>query len=87
MLVYTCERCLKEFTQKSQANNFSKILNHPLYKFINNICRYGNFNNIRILQNFQFCDNYNKIYDTFNITPQEQHFIQTNLLQTHLTLN
>ena len=63
----------------SQANNFSKILNHPLYKFINNICRYGNFNNIRILQNFPFCDNYNKIYDTFNITPQEQHFIQTNL--------
>ena len=58
----------------SQANNFSKILNHPLYKFINNICKYSNFNNIRILQNFPFCDNYNKIYDTFNITPQRTTF-------------
>jgi len=64
---------------KEEACNISKILNHPLYKFINNICRYGNFNNIRILQNFPYSDNYEKIYDTFNITEEEQKCIETNL--------
>jgi methylase of polypeptide subunit release factors len=34
----------------NQAQQFKMILEHPLYVFINNICRWGNFNNIRILQ-------------------------------------
>lgn len=38
-------------------------MNHPMYKFINNICRYGNFNNVRILQNFPYCDD---VYNIFN---------------------
>ena len=52
---------------------------HPMYRFINNICRYGNFNNIRILQNFPKCMNYKKVYETFDITKEEQEFIEKNL--------
>lgn len=64
---------------KDTAENINKILNHPLYKFINNICRYGNFNNIRILQHFPECDNYNNVYKKFKITNTEISFIETNL--------
>jgi adenine-specific DNA-methyltransferase len=64
---------------KEEANNISKVLNHPMYKFINNICRYGNFNNIRILQNFPYCDNYDEVYKKFNITEEEKIFIETNV--------
>ncbi len=46
-------RCENEIV----ARQIKEVLEHPLYKFINNICRYGNFNNIRILQNFPHCDN------------------------------
>ena len=61
------------------ANNISVILNHPMYKFINNICRYGNFNNIRILQNFPECDKYDDVYKKFNITPDEIKLIESNI--------
>tara|TARA_Y200000002_G_scaffold263883_1_gene219142 strand:+ start:1836 stop:3101 length:1266 start_codon:yes stop_codon:yes gene_type:complete len=64
---------------KKQAEKIQKILMHPMYKFINNICRYGNFNNIRILQNFPKCMNYKKVYETFDITKEEQEFIEKNL--------
>lgn len=64
---------------KEHAINLSNVLNHPLYKFINNICRYGNFNNIRILQNFPYCDDYNNVYNIFHITKKEQNFIEINL--------
>lgn len=30
----------------NQAEKYLKILNNPLYHFLNNICRWGNFNNI-----------------------------------------
>jgi hypothetical protein len=33
---------------EEEANKIDLVMNHPMYKFINNICRYGNFNNIRI---------------------------------------
>ena len=52
---------------------------HPMYVFINNICRYGNFNNIRVLQKFPKCLNYDKVYKTFDITKEEQEFIEKNL--------
>lgn len=68
-------RCKDE----EEANNISNVLNHPLYKFINNICRYGNFNNIRVLQNFPFNDNYENVYETFNITEEEKKFIESNV--------
>ena len=64
---------------KKQAEKIQKILMHPMYRFINNICRYGNFNNIRILQHFPKCMNYKKVYETFDITKEEQEFIEKNL--------
>ena len=63
---------------ETEAKNISIVLNHPMYKFINNICRYGNFNNIRILQNFPYCDNYEDVYKKFNITHDEIKFIESN---------
>ena len=41
-------RCKDE----DEARAVAKVLEHPLYEFLNNICRWGNFNNIRILQHF-----------------------------------
>ena len=64
---------------KTDADNISKVLSHPMYKFINNICRYGNFNNIRILQRFPYCNDYNKVYEIFDITKDEQKFIELNI--------
>ena len=63
---------------ENEAKNISSVLNHPMYKFINNICRYGNFNNIRILQNFPYCDNYDEVYEKFNLTKNEITFIKNN---------
>ena len=68
-------RCKNE----NQAKNISKVLNHPMYKFINDICRYGNFNNIRILQAFPFCDKYEDVYKKFCITQEEIKFIEINV--------
>ena len=64
--------------RKENAIKVSNILNHPLYVFINNICRYGNFNNIRIMQNFPWCDDYENVYKKFNITQEEIDFIEAN---------
>lgn len=69
---------------EEQAKKYSQILLHPLYVFINNICRWGNFNNIRILQSFpiptiEYCGNHEKIYDYFNITKEEIEYINANL--------
>jgi hypothetical protein len=65
------------------AEKYKKILEHPLYKFINNICRWGNFNNIRILQHFPKPNidyiNIKQIYDYFNITNDEIKFINDNI--------
>ena len=36
---------------KQQAKNIKRELDSPLYRALNNLTRYGNFNNIRILQN------------------------------------
>lgn len=62
------------------AKRYQQILQHPLYLFINNICRWGNFNNIRILQSFPMPEVENiseeGIYNYFNITQEEKIFIQ-----------
>lgn len=68
-------RCHNE----DEAINIGHVLSHPMYKFINNICRYGNFNNIRILQNFPYCNNYEDVYSQFGITPEEIKFIEDSL--------
>ena len=69
---------------EEQAKKYLHILQHPLYVFINNICRWGNFNNIRILQSFpipniEYSGNHQEIYDYFNITEDEKNFININL--------
>lgn len=58
------------------AKQIEKVLHHPLYIFINNICRFGNFNNIRILQNFPYCSQYDEVFTTFNITDEEKRIIE-----------
>ena len=52
---------------EEQAKLYKSILDHPLYQFINNICRWGNYNCNRILQSFPIPDinNIDKIYDHF----------------------
>ena len=68
---------------EDQAKKYVRILEHPLYVFINNICRWGNFNNIRILQNFpipsvDYSGNHQELYDWFNITHEEMEYICAN---------
>lgn len=62
---------------KKQAEQFKAVLDHPLYVFLNNVCRWGNFNNIRILQRFPYCDQPEKVYKQFGITPEEKSVIET----------
>lgn len=60
---------------KEEAETYKRILEHPLYVFLNNICRWGNFNNIRILQSFPIPQN-DDIYSSFGITNDEIYFIE-----------
>jgi tRNA1(Val) A37 N6-methylase TrmN6 len=69
---------------EDEAKKYLQILHHPLYVFINNICRWGNFNNIRILQGFpipdiEYSGNHAEIYNYFNITEDEINFINKNV--------
>jgi type I restriction-modification system DNA methylase subunit len=66
-----------------EAKRIKKILECPLYVFINNICRYGNFNNIRILQKFPIPKitnvNNTNIYNYFHIINKEIEYITKNI--------
>ena len=67
-------------TNEEQSKKYLQILQHPLYVFINNICRWGNFNNIRILQSFpipmmEYSGNHEEIYNYFKITKEEIKYI------------
>ena len=68
-------------SSEEQAKKYVQILEHPLYVFLNNICRWGNFNNIRILQSFPMPDKYTgnpqDIYDAFHITEEETRMIES----------
>jgi len=72
---------------KNQAELYKNILNHPLYVFLNNICRWGNFNNIRILQKFpkpnltkyNNDDDENIIFKYFKLTNDEIEYIKNNI--------
>jgi SAM-dependent methyltransferase len=71
-------------SNEEQAKKYLEILKHPLYVFINNICRWGNFNNIRILQSFpiptiEYSGNHQELYNYFNITKEEVEYICANL--------
>ncbi len=60
---------------EQEAIQIASVLEHPLYRFINNICRWGNFNNVRILQRFPVPSNNADIYGSFGITAAEQEYI------------
>lgn len=64
---------------QEQAMRYKQILEHPLYVFLNNICRWGNFNNIRILQSFPIPKHNNDIYSSFSISKEEIQHIYENL--------
>ena len=65
-------RCSTE----DEAVRISTYLNHDLYVFFNNICRWGNFNNIRILQRFPKPDDLDvPPYEAFKITKKEREYI------------
>jgi adenine-specific DNA-methyltransferase len=66
-------------SSKEEAEKFVLILQHPLYTFINNICRWGNFNNIRILQRFPIPNTTGCLYEYFKITANEIDFINENI--------
>lgn len=59
------------------AIKYKKILEHPLYEFVNNICRWGNFNCIRILNRMTIPTDENNIYNSFNISEEEIKFIES----------
>jgi ubiquinone/menaquinone biosynthesis C-methylase UbiE len=56
---------------KETAEHIQHLLTHPLYRFLNNICRWGNFNNIRILQKFPIAPHYDQVYTHFGLTEEE----------------
>lgn len=57
---------------QEEASRVAEYLNHDLYVFLNNICRWGNFNNIRILQRFpKPIDLGTPPYEAFQITQNE----------------
>jgi adenine-specific DNA-methyltransferase len=69
---------------EEQATKWVNILQHPLYVFLNNICRWGNFNNIRILQNFpipsiEYSGNWDELFDNFKLTADEKEFIYSHV--------
>ncbi len=71
-------------SDQEQAKKYMQMLQHPLYLFINNICRWGNFNNIRILQEFplayiDYTGEYKEIYNYFNISKDEIDYINNHL--------
>lgn len=56
-------------SDQHEAIKIEKELNNDIYKFINNITRYGNFNNVRILQRLP-------IWGSFSLTEEENKFIK-----------
>jgi adenine-specific DNA-methyltransferase len=71
-------------SSKEEAEKLMEILQHPLYVFINNICRWGNFNNIRILQSFpipniDYSGHHDEIFSFFGISKEEKDYIYDNL--------
>ena len=59
---------------EEEAKKTSEMLMHPLYVFLNNACRYGNFNNIRVLQRFPVCSG--NPFVEFGLTVEEIAFIK-----------
>jgi SAM-dependent methyltransferase len=66
-------RCSTE----KEARDIAENLGHPLYHFLNNACRYGNFNNIRVMQKFPISTG--NVYTGFGITEAEIRCIESHL--------
>lgn len=62
---------------RETADRVAAYLNHDLYVFLNNICRWGNFNSIRILQRFPKpdADLGASPYEAFALTKDECDYI------------
>lgn len=60
---------------ETEAKTCAKILQHPLYVALNNICRWGNFNNVRILQSFPIPQT-DDVYTSFGLTADERNYIE-----------
>lgn len=56
-------------TSKKEAEQISQELNNEVYLFLNNIARFGNFNNIRVLQRFP-------VFQEIKLTNKELAFIK-----------
>lgn len=54
---------------KNEADKVKNELDNQIYLFLNNITRYGNFNNIRVLQSFP-------IWGSFKLTKKEEDFVK-----------
>jgi hypothetical protein len=67
----------REMLSEQRAKEYEKILSHKLYRFLNNICRWGNFNNIRILQRFPIPTDPTDIYGSFDLTKKEIEFVES----------
>lgn len=63
---------------EDNAKSISNKLMHPLYVFLNNVCRYGNFNNTRIMQKFPVSITDNPFVE-FGITLDEIEYISSHL--------
>lgn len=56
-------------SSKKEAEKIKQELDNEVFVFLNNITRYGNFNNNRVLQNFP-------LLNSFSLTKEEIQFIQ-----------
>jgi hypothetical protein len=61
---------------EAEAKMVASTLMHPLYIALNNACRYGNFNNIRVLQRLPICTTGDPCAE-FGLTPEESAWIST----------
>ena len=61
---------------KAEAKRIQQELQQPIYRFINHITRYGNFNNVRVLQKFPK-------WGVPDLNQEEEDFIHQFLKQTN----
>ena len=69
---------------EDDAKRVKSVLDHPLFVFLNNICRWGNFNNVRILQSFPVPENTNDILGCFKLTQEEINIIYNDTIRNTL---
>lgn len=63
-------------SSQDEARAIKGVLDHNLYRFLNDICRWGNFNNVRILQKFPKTHNPDTVYEELGLNEKEVEFIE-----------